>query len=209
MRTITSISLAAGLALASLLFNGCAAQNRIAAHHYLQRPLRVAIVPGVNKTDQPKANIVFDKAWEDALTHLGYQVVSADQVVTYAAASGVSLEQVRQTDSAKLGADLKVDAILTTEILRWGTSYRVVQSDSTVSGVGRLVEASTGATIWEHHWVFQQQSGNGGGNNGILGILVNAAVTATVQAATDAPTQLAKQGVAMSAGTVPRPGNAP
>ena len=210
MRTTNkSFSFAVGLALAALLLNGCANPNiGSQAHNYLLRPLRVAIVPGENKTDQPKANMVFDKAWEEALAHLGYQVVSADHVVTYAAASGISLEQVRKTDPAKLGNDLKVDAILNTEILRWKNSYKVVESDSTVSGVGRLVEASTGAIIWEHHWVYQEKSGNGG-NNGLVGLFVDALVTATVNAATDAPTRMAKAGVAMSAGTVPHPGKAP
>jgi hypothetical protein len=117
------------------------------------------------------------------------------------------LEQVRKTAPAELGKDLKVDAILQTEILRWNNRYMVVSADTTVAGVGRLVEASTGAIIWEHHWIYQQKSGNGGG--GVLGILIDAAVTATVNAATDAPTRLAKQAVTMSASTVPRPGNAP
>jgi hypothetical protein len=208
MKTITKpVTFAAAFTLAALLLNGCAGPA-VPNQNCLQRPLRVAIVPGINKTDQPKANMVFDKAWEEALTKLGYQVVDADRVVTYAAASGITLNQVLKTDTAKLGNDLKVDAILTTEILHWKNSYKVVKADSTVSGIGRLVEASTGAIIWEHHWVYQEQSGNGG-NNGVLGLLVDAAVTAVVNSATDAPTRLAKQGVAMSAGTVPRPGYAP
>ena len=207
--TNTSVSLATGLALGLMLLNGCATQSGLAAHNYLQRPVRVAIVPGINRTDQPEANIVLDKAWGEALTKLGYQVVSSDRVVTYATSSGLSLNQVRGTNPAKLGNDLKVDAILQTEILRWNNSYKVVAADSTVSGIGRLVEASTGATIWEHHWIYQQGSGNGGGNNGILGVLIDAAVTATVNAMTDAPTRMAKQAVAISAGTLPHPGIAP
>jgi len=204
-----SICLATALALAPALFSGCATQSRgIPACNYLQRPLRVAIVPGVNKTDQPEAKIVLDKAWEAALTQLGYQVLPADSVVTYAAASGISLDQVLKMDTAKLGHDLKVDAVLTTEVLRWANSYKVIAADSTVEGVGRLVEASTGATIWEHHWIFQQRSNNGG-NNGIIGLLVDAAVTAAINSATDAPTRMAKQAVAFSSGTLPHPGNAP
>jgi hypothetical protein len=206
--TFLSIPLAIGLLLAAFLLTGCATQSGIPSHQYLQRPLSVAIVPGLNKTDQPEANIVLDKAWEAALARLGYQVVSADHVVTYASASGLSLEQVRKTAPAKLGQDLKVDAILQTEVLRWNTSYKVIAADSTVAGVGRLIEASTGAIIWEHHWVFQNKSGNGG-NNGILGLLIDAAVTATINSATDAPTRMAKQAVNMSAGTLPHPGNAP
>jgi len=206
--TKTFIGLIIGLALTTVLFSGCAThQAGIPAHQYLQRPLRVAIVPGLNKTDQPEANVVLDKAWEAALTNCGYQVVTADRVVTYAAASGISLEQVRHSAPAKLGQDLKVDAILQTEILRWNNRYIVISADTTVAGVGRLVEASTGAIIWEHHWVYQQKSGNGGG--GVFGILIDAAVTATINAATDAPTRLAKQAVIWSAGTVPCPGIAP
>ena len=209
MKKITAcISLIVGLSILSALLSGCATPCR-PAHDYLQRPVRVAIVPGVNKTDQPEANVVVDKAWETAITKLGYKnVVSADRVVTYAAASGVSLEQVGKTDTAKLGQDLKVDAILNTQILTWETSYLVLAAGSTVAGVSSLVDASTGATIWEYHWILVDQSSNNSGG-GIVGMMVSAAITATINAASDAPTRLAKQAIEIAASTVPLPENAP
>lgn len=201
------------LVLAATLFlvavvTGCATRNHYNSIDYLQRPLRVAIVPGVNQTDQPEATIVFDKAWATALAHRGYQVVPADRVVSYGGASGQSLADIRHLSPQKLGQDLKVDAILTTKVLRWKNAYRVIEADTTVSGLGWLIDARTGATIWEHKWVYQQSS-NQGGNDSVVGILTNALVTATVNSATDEATRLAKQGVNMSVNTMPIPGNAP
>jgi hypothetical protein len=196
-----------GAALAVVLLTGCATQNTVPHHQYLQRsPIRVAIVPGLNRTDQPEAVVVLDKAWQAGLTKLGYVVVSADQVVTYAASVGASLQAVRNRSVADLGKDLRVDAILHTEILKWATSYKVVVADSTVAGSGRLVECATGATIWERHWVLQRNSGT---SSDPLAMLISAAVTALVQSATDAPTQMAQEAVSMSAVTVPLPGFAP
>lgn len=199
--------LAAALLVFAVAGTGCAT-DRDKSIDYLQRPLRVAIVPGVNRTDQPQATMVFDKAWEEALAGRSYQVVSADRVVSYGGASGQSLEDIRHLPAQKLGQDLKVDAILTTEVLRWKNSYKVIESDTTVSGLGLLVDARTGATIWEHKWIYQESS-NQNNNNGLVGMLVGAAVDAAISSAIDKPAHMAKQGVNMSVNTMPIPGTAP
>ena len=196
-----------GFAIAAIFLTGCATPKPPPGHQYLQRtPVRVAIIPGLNKSDQPEAVVVLDKAWQVGLTRVGYEVVSADQVVTYASSVGTSLQTVRNQPVAKLGQDLHVDVVLQTEIHRWATSYKVIVSDSTVAGISRLVECSTGATIWERHWVIQQSSGTSGDP---LAMLISAAVTALIDSATDAPTRLASQAVDMSAVTLPLPGFAP
>jgi ABC-type phosphate/phosphonate transport system substrate-binding protein len=92
MKTRSSLLfLAAGFFLVTVAGTGCVTSSRDQSINYLQRPLRVAIVPGVNRTDQPEATMVFDKAWEEALSRRNYQVVSADRVVSYGGASGQSL----------------------------------------------------------------------------------------------------------------------
>lgn len=193
--------------LGSFLVNGCVT-TPVAEHNYLKRPVMVvAVIPGSNKTEHPDGTIVVDKAWEEALTKVGFKVISADRVATYAASRGISLHELQSSKPAELGRDLKVDAILQTEILEWGTSYVVIRASSTVKGKGRLVEASTGALIWEHGWTVIDSGGQN--NNGIVGALINAAVTAIVNSAVDVPARLAKKAIDTSAACMPRPGMPP
>jgi hypothetical protein len=208
IRTVQVVS-SSWLVLVIVLIQGCAsAPSGYYAHHYLQRsPVRVAIIPSDNKTDKPEATIAVDKAWETALGAAGFEVVNADQVVTYAASVGTDIQVLKSKPVGDLGRDLKVNALLFSEITQWDTKYMVVKSGSVVAGISRLIEASTGGLIFEHHWVYEEQSGNGGGS--VIGMLVDAAVTAAIHSATDEATRMGQRAVAMSAHEMPRPGYAP
>lgn len=202
-----ALALACGTAL--LLLAGCVSAPRVPAHYYFQRtPIRVAVMPSGNTTDNPEASIIFDKACEEALRKKGFEVVSADQVVTYAAASGLSLRDLPGRKAGEVGRDLKVDMLFYTEITRWKTEYVVVQGRSAVAGRSRLVEVSTEALVWRLPWQIVQQSGNGGGN-GVVGLLVEAAVQAVVDSAFDRCTQLGQDAARYAVGTLPHPGFAP
>lgn len=206
--SLRSIITIIGFVTIAAFWTGCATQQGIPAHHYLQRePVHIAVMPAINKTDKPEAQVVIDKAWGAALKKLNFEVVTTDQVVTYASASGVNLVDLEKADRPRLGTDLKVDAVLTTEITKWNTFYVVIAGGSTVAGISRLFETSTNALIWEYHWAYEDKSGNSGG--GLVGILVEAAATAVVHAATDQPTRLARQATNMCANSMPRPGMSP
>ena len=197
------------LAVTALLFAfGCATPEKKTAGRFLQREnIRIAIVPASNSTQEVSAPIVLDKIWEEHLVENKFIVTNADAVVTYASASGVQLTDLPSMSTAALGKDLNVDYIMFNEIVDWGNSYKVIASRTTVACRSRLVEASTGATIWANDWLKIDDSSDGGG--GLIGAVVGAAVHSIVGSMADAASKAAEQGVDFSATTMPYQGIAP
>ena len=188
-----------------LLLSGCTSSRSFPSHYYLQRtPVRVAIMPSSNTTDHPEASIVFDKACEEALRKKGFEVISADQVVTYASGRGLPLHELTGRKASEVGRDLRADMLFYTEITNWKTTYILVQGKSEVSGKSRLVEVATDALVWKLHWKLVDESGGGG-----LGALVSAAVTALANSAFDKCNRLGEDAAHFAVGTLPRPGFAP
>ncbi len=186
---------------------GCVSSNAL-EHYYFQRePVRVAVIPCANATDEPAASIIFNKACEEQLRKRGFDVVEADRVVTFASASGLTVRELPDLKPSRLSAELKAEYLLYTRITRWATKYHVVQGSSVVSGSCWLVEGPTEALIWQSGWHREQQSGNGGGD--LLGMLIDAAVTAAANAAFDVCGQMGTDAANTSVLTLPSPGFEP
>ena len=187
---------------------GCATRPKIASYKYLQRtPPRVVVLPSTNNTDKPDASIVFNKACETALSKKGFEVISSDQVVTYASANGVLISDITSRKASEIGRELNADFILYSDINTWETKYIVLKSVSIVEGVSRLAEASTDSLLWRYGWTLQEQSGGSG--NGLAGMLVEAAVTTVVHSAFDECSSLGKQAGSITVSSMPQPGFAP
>lgn len=189
--------------------SGCANQTTSRpGWRYLQRAqTRVVILPAANLTDKAGAPLIIDKAWEEALRRAGFAVVNADSVVTFASSQNIPVGEVMKIPPATIGQRLKADYILEDEITDWGAKYRVIVGGAIVSCRSRLIEARTGALIWEFDWVRSEQNNNS--NNGLTGALVGALVTSVMDSMMDVPARLARQGVSLCSLTQPYPGYAP
>jgi hypothetical protein len=206
-RNKTVILSVAAMTVILLCGSGCSTP-RGPGHYYFQRdPVRVAIIPSSNATPEPSAPIVFNKVCEDMLRKRGFEVISADRVVTYASSSGLTLRDIPGLQPGRLGADLKADYLLYSKIDVWATRYHVVNGSSEVAGSCWMVESATGALVWQAGWHEQNSSGNGGG--GIIGILVEAAVTAAVNSAIDVCAQMGSTAAIQTIHTLPSPGFEP
>lgn len=198
------------LGMTALLMQGCATTSpKIPGHYYLQRsPIIIAVMPSSNKTDHPDASIVLNKSCEEALRKKGFEVINADQVVTYASSCGVLLSDVTARKASEIGRDLKADMVLYSSIDTWETKYIVIKSASIVAGTSRLVETSTDSLVWRFNWNFQKESGNGG-NNGLFGMMIDAAVTAVANSIFDECSNLGAQAGIVTVNSMPQPGFAP
>lgn len=192
--------------LLMLLAAGCS--STAPEHDYLQRsPIRVAVIPSENSTPEPSAPITFNKVCEEQLRRHGFEVVEADRVVTYASASGLGMRDLPGLKPSRLAADLKVDFLFYSKIEDWATKYHVVNGSSEVKGSSWLYEGPTDALVWQADWHEVRQSGNGGG--GLLGVLVDAAMTAAMNSAFDVCAQLGAQAAGNTIQTLPNPGFEP
>src|SRR4029077_16092700 len=69
-------------------------------------------------------------------------------------------------------------------LLEYGSKYHVLNSAATAQAKARLIDAKTGLLLWEGAVWAQQASGESGG--GLIGALVQAAVTQVVASTSDA-----------------------
>ena len=159
-------------------------------------------------TEYPDAPVIFNKACEEALVRKGFVVISADHVVAYASSRGLLLRDVTRLKASEIGRDLKADMVLYSEIRTWESHYAVLNTKVHVAGTSRLVETATDALVWYDAWNLEQDSSNHN-NNGLLGLLVNAAVDAVANSAFDACSSLGAQAGVQSISTLPEPGFAP
>ena len=198
----------AGFSLALLMAAGCATAPAYRTHYYFQRdPVRVAVIPCANDTDEPAASIIFNKACEEQLRQRGFEVIGADRVVTFASASGVTVRELPDWKPSRLSGELKADYLLYSRIDKWETKYRVLAGYSVVAGASWLYEGATEARVWQAGWHREQESGDGGG--GLIGILVEAAVTAALNTALDTCGQMGTAAARESVQTFPAPGFEP
>jgi len=200
------IGITVGVSL--ILTQGCAT-NKTPWYSYFQRaPIRVVVMPSGNKTEHPDAPVIFNKACEEALTKNNFVVISADKVVTYASSRGVLLSNLSKLKASEIGKDLKADMVLYSEIDTWESKYVVLNTKVHVAGTSRMIETTTDAVVWHYKWDFQKDSSNGN-NNGILGLLISAAVDAVVNSAVDACGNLGNEAGGQTVNTLPTPGFAP
>ncbi len=193
--------------LFGLVGSGCATHNNL-EHYYFQRlPVRVAVIPCANATDEPAASIIFNKACEEQLRKRGFEVVEADRVLTFAVASGMTVRELPELKPSRLSAELKVDYLLYTRIDRWATKYHVVNGSSEVSGASWLYEGPTDALMWQLGWHEARNSGDGGGD--LLNLLIQAAVTAAANSAFDVCGQMGTDAAHTAVQTLPNPGFEP
>lgn len=195
-----------------MLFCGCSSSPfaRHPGRFFQKSPVKVAIIPASNKTDEASAPMYMDAAWEKVLTKLGFEVVNADKVVTYASSQGINLVdfyKLKITDAAGLGNDLGVDYVLFNVIHQWQSNYKVLISESFVTCHSVLYEAKTGSTVWQDTWF--NKSGTSSSGNPLMDV-VSALVHSTVAAMDNEEANLAENGVAaITAAAMPYPGYAP
>lgn len=178
----------AGAALA-LLLGGCA--TRPPAYDYTAfqkaKPATLLVMPPVNDTPDIKAT---PGVWAHAtrpLAEAGYYVLPVAMVDETFRQNGVtSANDAQQIPLQKLRDYFGADAVVYIKVKRYGTSYAVVASDTSVEVEARIVDLVTGAELWagkaSASSAEQQQQAQGG----LVGLLVMAVVKQVVGTATDA-----------------------
>jgi hypothetical protein len=205
MKTHAGFLLVFATLAAAALLSGCATSKVVRKPAlYLWRSPVVAMIPAANSSQEVSAPIVIDKLWGDKFQEKGFTIVDSDRVVTYASSRGVSLDDVRNADYVEIGRDLSADFLLYNEILDWGSSFHLTQSVLAVACRSKLVEARTGAVIWEFDWVYIDQSGAGGN---IIADAIVAAAHSLTNSATDGVAKAAGRGVNLVSNSLPYEGS--
>lgn len=151
------------------------------------RPATLLVMPPVNESPEVNAPA---GVWAHAtlpLSEAGYYVLPITLVNETFRENGVnSGNEALDITPAKLREVFGADAAVYLKIKRYGTSYKVVSSDTVVELHGRLVDLRSGELLWEGQAAAssaeQQQQSQGG----LIGLLVTAVIKQIVGTATDA-----------------------
>ncbi|HLQ36455.1 MAG TPA: GNA1162 family protein [Planctomycetota bacterium] len=97
--------------------------------------------------------------------------------------------EMHQVSLKKLDEIFAADAVLYLTVRRWGTSYQVLNSATTVTIDGSLVDVKSGIELWRGSATAQENSGGGG--QGLAGALVGALVHQVVTSSAETSRNLA------------------
>lgn len=181
-------STAVGL-LALVMLSGCAT-TQIEPYNYTAfkeaNPKSILVLPPTHTTPNVRAtNSVFAQVTRP-LAESGFYVLPVSLVAESLKANGVTqAAEAHDIPLNKLQEVFGADAVLYLNVTEYGTVYRVVASDTSVTVQARLVNGRTGDLMWTgtaRASTAEQQNQQQGG---LVGMLITAVVTQVISSIRD------------------------
>lgn len=166
-------------ALIVLLLTGCAQPKKpydYTAFH-ASKPASILVLPAANTSPDINAAHSLNSLVTRPLAEAGYYVFPVAVVEETFQRNGLSSASDAQAVSAKrLNEIFHADSALYISISDYGSSYRVIDSVTTVTAKARLVDLRSGKEIWQGSATATDNDQGNNNNNGVIGILVSAAI---------------------------------
>ncbi len=164
-------------AAAAVLATACAhAPQKDYTKFVAAQPRSILVVPVMNRAVSVNASDYFLTTVPIPLAERGYYVFPVNLVKRLLEDEGLADPGlVHGADPTRLASMFGADAILYITIDRWEAQYVLISTTVTVEFSYVIKDGKTGTTLWEHHQSMAYTSDSGGG--GLLGALINAAVT--------------------------------
>lgn len=183
------------MAVATLLLSACASQKEPFdyAAYKQHKPKSILVVMPANDSMEVKAPAAVLSHSVEPLSEAGYYVFPAALVQETFMQNGVyDGNQIKDVSLAKLKQIFNPDAVLYLNVENYGTKYKVIDSQSTVTVSGHLIDAGTGQQLWSGTKTVAK-SGVDHSKSNLLGALVVAVVTQIANTATDQSYGLSEQ----------------
>ncbi|MGR2856203.1 hypothetical protein FY046_09180 [Erwinia sp. 1181_3] len=163
-------------AAVALVLSGCAKQTPYDYTAFrASKPTSIVVLPAKNSSPDIQAAHSLVSVITAPLAESGYYVFPVAVVDKTFEQNGLaSADDAQGVSTAKLQEIFHADAALYVEVISYGTQYRVVDSATQVSAVARLVDLRTGKQIWAGKGFASDAQDNS--NNGLVGMLITAAV---------------------------------
>jgi hypothetical protein len=150
------------------------------------RPKSIVVLPPVNETPEVKATMGVMTSTVYPLSEAGYYVLPVSVVAETFRQNGMTQpEDIHALPVTKLHEIFGADAALYMHVKRYGTTYKVISSETAVAVDAKLVDLRSGATLWAGTASASSAEQNNGGG-GLAAMLVTAVVNQIVNSATDA-----------------------
>lgn len=188
-----SIQLCAALLLSSLVA-ACVSRPESMDYSAFKRsnPKSILVLPPINHTTEVLAPYGVLANVTVPLAEAGYYVFPVALVDETFKNNGLTVaEDIHAVSSRKLNDIFGADAVLYIEVQEYGTSYAVLASDTVVVVQAKLVDSKTNDVLWQGKARAASSEQNRGNSGGIVGMLVEAAVSQIIESAFDASFQVA------------------
>ncbi len=173
----------------TLVVTGCTTNKTPPADYSAfkeSKPRSILVLPPVNKSPDVNATHGFLSNVTRPLAESGYYVFPVAVVEeTFKQNGATNPDDINAIPLKKLHDIFGADAVMYITITDYGTSYQVISSDTRVIASARLVDSRTGKELWTGAASASSNEGQTNNNGGLLGMVINAAITQIAHSATD------------------------
>lgn len=184
-RTFTVSALISTLALLA----GCATPPPPFDYTAFQKakPVTLLVLPPLNESPEVKAT---PGVWAHStrpLAEAGYYVLPVAVVDETFKQNGIqTAAQAHEISPTKLRDVFGADAAVYIKVTRYGTSFRVIDSETRVDVEARIVDLRSGDVLWSGNAFASSAEQSQQNQGGLVGLLVAAAIKQIIGTATDA-----------------------
>ncbi|AIN17101.1 hypothetical protein CH54_1261 [Yersinia rochesterensis] len=170
----------------ALLLTGCAKPVHQDYSAFKQsKPRSILVLLPQNQSPEVEASHGVLSQVTYPLSEAGYYVLPVAVVEETFKQNGMTnAGDINAVSPAKLHKIFGADAVLYITIVQYGTSYQIITSDTRVTANAKLVDLKTGKLLWSGSATASSNEGDSS-SGGVIGMLVQAAVSQIVNTMTD------------------------
>jgi hypothetical protein len=177
----------AALLVATALLGACATAPFDYSAFRQNRPASLLVLPPVNDSPDLKATYGVLSQATLPLAEAGYYVFPVTLVDETFRQNGLTgAHDIHEVPVAKLREIFGADAAVYLRVTEYGTSYRILSSQTVVAVEGRIVDLRSGQTLWTGRAQASSAERDNGNQGGLVGLLVKAVVQQIVGTVSDA-----------------------
>ena len=186
----------------ALFFNACAlSEPEIYDYSALQqaKPRSILVLMPTNETTEVDAGPAVLANAIYPLSEAGYYIFSPALVHETFKNNGIyEASEIQNVSAHKLRQIFGADAVLYMDVVKYGTSYMLLNSVSVVAINAKLVDLRSGATLWEGPAQVSDDSSRG--SSDLVGMLISAVIKQIGDTVSDAGYKLSASADAMLLG---------
>ncbi|WP_105215058.1 DUF799 domain-containing protein [Pseudoalteromonas sp. T1lg22] len=176
-------------AAATLLASGCI--NTPQSHDYSNfrdaNPYSILVLPPINNSTEVIASYSVMSQVTTPIAESGFYVFPVALVDQTFRSNGITVaHDAHAIPIGKLREIFGADAALYITIEEYGTSYVVISSETRVTASAQLVDLRDGTVLWQGKGTASSAENRGNSGGGLVGLLVEAAVSQIVETVSDA-----------------------
>lgn len=155
-------------------------------------PRSILVLPPTNQSVEVNAPYIFLSTITRPLAEKGYYVFPVAVIDRFMRENGLNVPaEMHNVPLEKLREHINPDAVLYVNILDWGQKFQILTSKAVVNANLKLVDARTGATLWENR-AYASETPNSSTNNGLAGMFIQAIADQVIGSLTDKTYELSR-----------------